>query len=211
MIFLDNKYRRTYSRIIDRAKTELRSKDVGYFESHHIIPKTLIYTDCVVLLTAREHFICHWLLTKFTTGDDRRKMLYALVSMGNHHRNKRSLTSLEFQKSREAASEIARSRVPSEDELNKRSIALRGKVRTADTLIKMSIAQIGKKLSLEHRKKLSDAHIGSVRSEKHRSSISASNLLAYKTGKRKPIKCQRCGVEGHPGIMHRWHFKKCVQ
>jgi hypothetical protein len=35
----------------------------------------------LVELTAREHFICHWLLVKMTEGDDRSKMLYALKGM----------------------------------------------------------------------------------------------------------------------------------
>jgi hypothetical protein len=35
----------------------------------------------LVELTAREHFICHWLLIKMTEGEDRSKMLYALNGM----------------------------------------------------------------------------------------------------------------------------------
>jgi hypothetical protein len=35
----------------------------------------------MVHLTAREHFICHWLLVKITEGEDRSKMLYALNGM----------------------------------------------------------------------------------------------------------------------------------
>jgi hypothetical protein len=35
----------------------------------------------LVELTAREHFVCHWLLIKMTEGEDRSKMLYALNGM----------------------------------------------------------------------------------------------------------------------------------
>ena len=64
MIFIDNKYTRVYYSIIDRAKTRSIS---SYTEKHHIIPRSLGGTDAkenLVPLTAREHFICHLLLTK---------------------------------------------------------------------------------------------------------------------------------------------------
>jgi hypothetical protein len=40
----------------------------------------------LVQLTAREHFICHWLLIKMTEGEDRSKMLYALNGMKAENR-----------------------------------------------------------------------------------------------------------------------------
>jgi hypothetical protein len=73
-----NKYEKWYTSITQNAKT--RSLE-GYSERHHIIPRSLGGTDTVdnlVDLTAREHFICHWLLTKMYTGQDKHKMLNAL-------------------------------------------------------------------------------------------------------------------------------------
>ena len=55
-------------------------KIYGYYETHHIIPKSLGGTDTVenlVNLTAREHFICHALLIRFLTGHDKYKMEWA--------------------------------------------------------------------------------------------------------------------------------------
>jgi hypothetical protein len=52
----------------------------GYFERHHIIPKSLggnNSTTNLVNLTAREHFICHWLLVKMTVGVNKQKMANA--------------------------------------------------------------------------------------------------------------------------------------
>ena len=37
--------------------------------------------DNLTYLTAREHFICHWLLVKMTEGQARSKMIYALQGM----------------------------------------------------------------------------------------------------------------------------------
>jgi hypothetical protein len=56
----------------------------GYKERHHIIPKSLGGTDSksnLVDVTAREHFILHYLLTKFTEGPDFRKMVNAFNMM----------------------------------------------------------------------------------------------------------------------------------
>lgn len=78
MLFIDNKYTRTYYKLIVRAKARVIT---DYTEKHHIIPKSLGGTDSkdnLVKLTAREHFICHLLLTKMTTGNNTYKMKFAL-------------------------------------------------------------------------------------------------------------------------------------
>lgn len=79
-----NKYSDVYFKIIDQAKTGGRSKGQSYFERHHILPKSMGGSDSsenLVLLTAKEHYICHLLLTKMTDGQDRMKMLYAFNTM----------------------------------------------------------------------------------------------------------------------------------
>jgi hypothetical protein len=56
-------YKKVYNQIIERAKQRVTVK--GYSEIHHIIPKSEGGTndsENLVELTAREHFICHWLL-----------------------------------------------------------------------------------------------------------------------------------------------------
>jgi len=53
-------------------------------EKHHILPRSLGGTNNptnLVLLTPREHFIAHLLLTKLYTGKDRAKMIYAFSMM----------------------------------------------------------------------------------------------------------------------------------
>lgn len=56
------KYRRWYLKIINNAKAENRKRGDKYYESHHILPKSLypLWSNKQsnrVLLTAREHFI----------------------------------------------------------------------------------------------------------------------------------------------------------
>ena len=76
-----DKYTRWYNQIVQNGK-QLRE---GYTERHHIIPQSLGGTnDAANLtnLTAREHFVCHWLLTKIhTTGEEHWKMLNAFRMM----------------------------------------------------------------------------------------------------------------------------------
>lgn len=66
--FIRNKYYFIYYKIIEQAKSRNIS---GYIEKHHILPKSLGGTNDhsnLVKLTAKEHFICHRLLPKFTSG-----------------------------------------------------------------------------------------------------------------------------------------------
>ena len=84
-MFLQNKYFKYYYKIITNAKSRPIYKN-NYTESHHIIPKSLGGDNSknnLVKLTAREHFICHWLLTKITIGNDRIKMMSGLWMMSN--------------------------------------------------------------------------------------------------------------------------------
>ena len=72
-------YEKIYNQIIERAKS--RNLD-GYSEKHHIIPKCMgggNNKGNLVNLTAKEHFICHLLLTKMLTGKDKNKMVYELL------------------------------------------------------------------------------------------------------------------------------------
>lgn len=67
-------YQKVYNQIIVRARNESREKNKDvYYEAHHIIPKCMGGEGSVrewrthpniVLLTAREHFIAHWLLSR---------------------------------------------------------------------------------------------------------------------------------------------------
>lgn len=84
MIFIKNKYTKIYHQIIDNARSRVLPEST-YTETHHCIPTSLGGPDIAsnrVELTAREHFICHWLLVKMV--EDRRariKMVYALQGM----------------------------------------------------------------------------------------------------------------------------------
>ena len=83
---LDNKYYRWYRNIVYKAQSELRVWKRGIYERHHILPRSLGGTNDnsnLVLLTFREHYVCHHLLTKFTIDKDRTKMIFAFWAMTN--------------------------------------------------------------------------------------------------------------------------------
>jgi len=84
-------YDKLYYQIIERAIKEtrkaIRYKGNGtYYELHHIIPRSFggsNKANNLVLLTAREHFVVHWILVKrYEKGSaERNKMLFALWRM----------------------------------------------------------------------------------------------------------------------------------
>lgn len=83
-MFIDNKYTKWYNSIIAHAR--LRPATSDYVEKHHIIPTCLGGTnkkENIIPLSPREHFICHLLLTKMTTGQARYKMGFALSMLSN--------------------------------------------------------------------------------------------------------------------------------
>ncbi len=82
-MYLDNKYTRWYNSIVAAAKNR---KIFGYTENHHIIPSSLGGSnkkENLVRLTAKEHFVCHLLLTRMTTGNNHYKMVFALHMLSN--------------------------------------------------------------------------------------------------------------------------------
>ena len=78
------KYHLHYNTLIENARDRILPSDT-YKESHHIIPRSLGGSDDrnnLVDLTAREHYIAHLLLAKMHGGEQKRKMLAAVLLMG---------------------------------------------------------------------------------------------------------------------------------
>lgn len=126
--FIDNKYRRWYDQLCQRARGRISEPGT---ERHHIIPKSLGGSNQIsnmVTLTYREHFLAHWLLTKFTTGGAILKTKRALACM-TLSKNGRISFSWQFALARKAKSETQRGH----------KFAL-GSKRSAETRAKMSAA-----------------------------------------------------------------------
>jgi hypothetical protein len=74
-------YRQHYDNLIASRKDRILDPFICY-EKHHILPKCLGGTndkENLVLLTAREHFICHWILVRIHTNNS--KLIYSFHAM----------------------------------------------------------------------------------------------------------------------------------
>lgn len=233
MIFIDNKYTRIYYTIIEQAKSRTIST---YTETHHIIPKSLGGTnkkENLVELTAREHFICHWLLTKMVESTKHTyQMTNAFSCMlyrENIHQERYKIGSRTFENIKKNNSAIKSKLWSGENNPMYR------KTHTTEARNKISKAHKGKTVSLETKEKLSKAHKGKPKSVEHKSALKeawsknkdnrvGSNHPLVKQGGHKlstkekikqsilnipKQKCIHCGKETTLGNIKRWHNDNC--
>lgn len=114
-----NKYEKWYKDITDAGKVSRE----GCTKKHHIIPKSLGGSggsNNITYLSAREQFICHWLLTKIhNSGEDHFKMLGSLrvITAENpkHNRYSTWLTSRIHEKLKKEYSKLQSARISGED------------------------------------------------------------------------------------------------
>ena len=185
-MFLRNKYTNIYNKIINRAKLQQRVKSSEtYYESHHILPKSLGGDNAIenkVLLTFKEHYICHRLLPKMVeTKQHKTKMNYALYMMNkasglqdrslSHHQkmicleanrkacrnrnHKPNLGNRHSEETKQLLREKSTGKKHSEESIQK---IKENNIRTNESRgKKTSAALTGKKKSEEHRRKISEA------------------------------------------------------
>ena len=119
-------YQRIYDQIIKRAKSENRQKsgDV-YYEAHHIIPRCLGGSnnkDNLVFLTAREHFLCHWLLHEIYPNNGKLLLAFDMMCKVKDKNQDRYIPSsriVEYAKI--SASKYKKTIIVSEEKKNKQS------------------------------------------------------------------------------------------
>lgn len=162
---LENKYTNYYNNIINKAKNRLLD---GYYETHHIVPKSLGGSNLqenLVNLTAREHFVCHLLLTKMYEGNDKKKMIHAawaMATLENNSQQRYKITSKIYESLR-----IKYATLKSESLKGKP-----GRKHSEETKKKLSLARLGKSngpMSEESKRKLSKSmkgkNVGKKRTE----------------------------------------------
>ena len=102
--FIENKYSKLYFKIIDNRQ-QCPLPDTTYTETHHILPKCMSgqnHRQNLVRVSAREHFILHWLLTKMVDGQFRYKMLEAFQIFSNNKSRGLRMTSRAIASMRQA-------------------------------------------------------------------------------------------------------------
>jgi hypothetical protein len=115
-------YQKVYNAIINKAVSENRDKKHGYFEKHHILPKSLGGSNKksnLVLLTAKEHFLAHRLLVEMypNRSYEWQKMIYAasfFLASSKHH-NREQISSRFYEQIKKTLSEI-KSGIPRSEE-----------------------------------------------------------------------------------------------
>jgi len=200
-------YRHIYCKIISYAKSQNRHKgDGNYYESHHILPKSLFplwknRKSNKVLLTAREHFFCHQLLAKIYTSSEMAFALHSFISRPNADYK---ISSKEYERIKidfsKRSSEMNKGKKMSEESIEKlrkaligrklseeHKASLRGRKRSEECKSKMRAAKKGKPssrlgvvLSEETKQKMAKAHSGRKMSEETRKKISESMKLRKK-------------------------------
>ena len=166
-------YQRIYDQIIDRAKKEgrLYGKDV-YYERHHIIPKCVggegkthqwRTHPNIVLLTAREHFICHQLLCQIYPNES--KLKFALWAMSNQKTDNRDykIGNRQYERMKQEYVKLVKG-VPKSEQYKQ----------------SLSRSKLGVKkppMTDTHRINLKQSITGLVKSDTHRKNISKSKSI----------------------------------
>ena len=206
-----NKYERWYHAIIDKA----RQRELSIGEVHHILPRSLGGDNSKankVVLTPKEHFMCHLLLTKFTHGKDRMKMCKALWMMKGRS-NKVFFSSKMYNDIRmqckRLASENSR-RMWANTEIRSTLIALRtGRKNTSDTLKLMSESarrrHTENPLPVETRRLISDK----LRGRRLTDAEKEKRRLAASKNPKPKVTCPWCLMSGGKPVMARYHFDNC--
>lgn len=141
-------YQRIYDQIVDRAKSrELK----GYIEKHHIIPKCMGGSnrqENLVALTAREHFICHWLLHRMHPNSSALSFAFKMMATtATTHQYRYTPSSRAIQEAKQAGATAS-------------SKLLKGVKKSKEHVEKVASANIGKKRTKEVRAVLSAIKLG---------------------------------------------------
>jgi len=208
-----SKYDKWYYNIVNRAKLRKLSTDT-YVEKHHVIPKSIGGSDSpenLVKLTAREHFICHYLLTKMYTGSQKRKMIFAFWSMAKRiaptQKRDYRITNRLYEKLRydwvialrqenTGKPSKIKGRIINEEWRKKLSEANLGKKRTAESRAKQSATRTGKPSpkseqwlqKFRERKQSKESKI--KQSEITKKALTGRKLIHNASGKVKLVKAE---------------------
>jgi hypothetical protein len=165
-------YKRNYYKLINSRKLLNRKKGKGvYYEKHHIIPKSLGGNndeDNLILLTPKEHFIAHLLLTKMYEGKEKAKMYFAFWRLCSSGRNI-------FGARQYSHAKHLFSKAMSAISLGKEGY-WKNRKHSEETKKRMSESHTGISKSEEHCKNISEGRKGIEFSEEHKKNIGLSKI-----------------------------------
>ena len=150
-------YQKHYDLLIETRKN--RSIE-GYTEEHHIVPRCLKGSGKkfnLIKLTAREHYMAHWLLWKATKDP---RLGFAFGSM-IQHKDGRKFTARQYERAKTVQSELMKelhSGKPKSEE-TKKKMSESARLRMSDPEARARVAESNRtrKISEETKKKMSDS------------------------------------------------------
>lgn len=158
------------ARLENRAKLKRNQEGYVYYENHHIIPKCLNggnEKENLVLLTAREHFVCHKLLTYIYPKNE--KIICAFFRLTFDSSRNRKSSSRDYKYAKEILSE-QRSGKPSWSKGKKFSNEHCKNISISRILNKIAVGKnngmFGKHHSEQSNQKNREKHIGKKDSKK---------------------------------------------
>lgn len=226
-MFKENKYSKWYNRII--ANAQARHYTQGYTEKHHIVPRScggLDNIENLVVLTAREHFVCHMLLPKMVKGSNRKKMLFALWAMCNQRSegqdNRYTPNSRIYEQIKKQAVEVIREASIAQDKshlkgreitwADKISKTLKGRKPTAERNAKVSASLTGRKRSAKECAAISAGLKGRPAPWAKQPRSEETKLKMSEAAKHRPKKhCPYCNRDIAITSYNKYHGENCKQ
>jgi len=147
-------YYKHYLLLIEKARLRMFPAGI-YKEVHHVVPKSEGGTDDqdnLVALTAREHFVAHWLLHRADPSSNMRSFSFWRLcnSKGNYVPSSRVYEEARKAHS-QAISRALKGRTKSPNHVAKVAASNTGKRRTAESKDRMRSAKLGKPLTQAHK------------------------------------------------------------
>lgn len=189
-----------------------RKPSNGYVERHHIYPRSMFPQlandeDNLISLTAREHFIAHWMLHKAFGEKMTMAFMYMKTGPAERYWN---INSKSYEKLRKAFGMVI-SRA-------KTGVQLSEAVRK-----KMSAVKIGVPLSESHRANIGAGNKGKLVSKETcqrisdaKKGITPNRVVTdeYRALMKRPkakVACSCCGLLVAVHMVNRWHNDNCKQ
>ncbi len=189
-MFNNSKYTNWYFSLIENARNQHRKRykrnhpNYQYFEQHHIHPRSMGGSDNkenLVLLTTKEHFICHLLLIKMCIDPiHTQKMIWALnITMNTKYTRCNSRLYSSIRKSVGYSLSLRLTGVPKSTEQKAKMVETKRKngtlVHSEETKIRMRESHKNRPVQTEEtRRKRSEAMRGRKQTPEHIEKLAAT-------------------------------------
>jgi hypothetical protein len=205
LIFINNKYTKWYNAIISAAQ---QRDTEGYVERHHIVPKSLGGSNDesnLVRLTAREHYICHLLLTKMLRSPEVHSMINAIWRMANS--SKFQLAGYRISSRRYEILRKARKNVHMSSEAKAKMSATKKKANHPTW--NKGIPRTDEEKALMSERRLATAALVGAWNKNRSHSQSTLDKITERAKNRPILTCPHCDKNATGANFSRWHGDNC--